>query len=172
MEEWKDVVGWESYYEVSSLGVVRSKKRKVKTTLGIAEKGGQVIKPIFHKSSKYMVVNLSNGEIRKSALIHRIVLEAFYGSPLKGYEACHNNGIRSDNRLENLRWDTRKNNHADKILHGTEQRGSKNGNAKVTEEIALLAKYGKDSLSNLASKFQLSKSTLSNIRYGQTWKHL
>ncbi len=171
-EQWKDVVGWENFYEVSNLGSIRSKKRKVKTSFGIAEKGGKVLKPIFHKTNKYMIVNLSTATERKTELVHRIVLMAFVGFPRDGFEACHNNGVRSDNRLENLRWDTKKNNHADKLIHGTAQRGHKNGNAKVSLEVAKLVKFGTEPLKKIANQYQLKIKTLGNIRYGQTWKHL
>lgn len=50
--------------------------------------------------------------------VHTAVLLAFVGERPEGLEACHNNGIPSDNRLENLRWDTRSSNRRDTILHG------------------------------------------------------
>lgn len=49
---------------------------------------------------------------------HRAVLLAFIGPCLDGMECCHNNGDPLDNRLENLRWDTRQANTIDKINHG------------------------------------------------------
>ena len=164
MEIWKDIPSYEGHYQVSNLGNVKSIKYSRQ----------RILKPATNIHGYFMVC-LHVKNTQKLITIHSLVSMAFLNhKPNKTHEIVidHINNLKTDNRLENLRWDTRKNNHADKILHGTEQRGSKNGNAKVTEEIALLAKYGKDSLSNLASKFQLSKSTLSNIRYGQTWKHL
>jgi len=73
-----------------------------------------------------------NGKI-KMIFAHRLVLEVFVGLCPKGMQTCHNNGIRDDNRLENLRWDTYKNNNADKIKHGTQQRGEGHGSAKLKE---------------------------------------
>lgn len=67
----------------------------------------------------YAQVTLYRDRERYSRHIHRLVLEAFVGPCPEGMEACHNNGDASDNRLENLRWDTRSNNHRDKIRHGT-----------------------------------------------------
>lgn len=51
--------------------------------------------------------------------VHRLVLEAFRGTCPQGMEGCHNDGNRANCALDNLRWDTPMNNHADKIRHGT-----------------------------------------------------
>ena len=51
--------------------------------------------------------------------VHRLVLEVFVGPQPNGCEGCHNNSDRSDNRLVNLRWDTRKGNVADAVRAGT-----------------------------------------------------
>ena len=51
--------------------------------------------------------------------VHRLVLETFIGPAPKGYDGCHNNSDRSDNRVTNLRWDTRKGNVADAVKAGT-----------------------------------------------------
>lgn len=50
---------------------------------------------------------------------HQIILETFIGLCPKGMETCHNNGIKMDNRLKNLRWDTRKSNGIDRRNHNT-----------------------------------------------------
>jgi hypothetical protein len=54
-------------------------------------------------------------------------------------EACHGDGDSANNRLGNLRWDTPTNNHADKILHGTTNRGERSGTAKLTDAAVGLA---------------------------------
>ena len=53
--------------------------------------------------------------------IHRSVALAFLGETPDGMEVCHNNGIKSDNRLENLRFDTRSKNMLDVIRHRYEK---------------------------------------------------
>jgi hypothetical protein len=70
-------------------------------------------------NSRYQQVMLHTDRGYRPYSVHRLVLEAFVGPSPEGMEACHNNGIRTDNRLENLRWDTRSNSHRDKIRHGT-----------------------------------------------------
>lgn len=63
----------------------------------------------------YLMVTLG----KERLYVHRLVLEAFVGPSLPGMHGCHNNGKPSDNRIENLRWDTRAGNFADKWKHGT-----------------------------------------------------
>src|SRR3546814_4878852 len=73
---------------------------------------------------------------RRCAYVHDLVTEAFIGPKPRGLEVCHNNGTRNDNRLVNLRYDTRSANAMDRHLHGTlpNIRGEECLSAKLTEE--------------------------------------
>lgn len=170
-EIWKNVVGWEDFYEVSNLGNVRSKVRIGKTSFGERNYGGNQVKKISHNSG-YDVVNLTIKGKRKQALVHRLVLESFVGLSNGDFECCHNNGNRKDNRLENLRWDTRKNNHADKIAHGTAQVGERNGFSKLTEKQAKYIKRSDEASLVLAVRYGVSKGCIEKVKYGYSWKHL
>ena len=105
--EWRDVTEFEGFYEVSSAGEVRNAR-----TL-------HILKPASWKG--YLRVNLQ-GKTRK---VHRIVAFAFHGEPHDGQEVCHNNGMSTDNRAENLRWGTRSENTVDKVKHGTHPMAAK-----------------------------------------------
>lgn len=82
----------------------------------------------------------------------------------KGQHGCINPG--------HLRWDTRAGNHADKKLHGTHLQGEAIGNHKLTEadvrEIKRLRAEGA-SVSDLASRFRVSRSAISKINVGKAW---
>jgi hypothetical protein len=66
--------------------------------------------------------------------ISREVLKAFVGPPPVGKnDACHNDGDRTNNHVDNLRWDSRQGNVADKKAHGTLIRGERLQQAKLTE---------------------------------------
>jgi hypothetical protein len=58
-------------------------------------------------------------------LIYRLALEAFIGPCPPGMEGCHNNGDAADDRLENLRWDTKSSNARDSVWHGTHDRAKR-----------------------------------------------
>jgi hypothetical protein len=74
--------------------------------------GPRLLRPITTQYG-YQQVNID----RRIVFLHRVVLLAFVGPRPANCEACHSNGIRSDNRLANLRWDTRESNVADRVRH-------------------------------------------------------
>ncbi|NBW18366.1 MAG: hypothetical protein EBR82_61365 [Caulobacteraceae bacterium] len=172
MEEvWKDCYGWESFYEVSNLGNIRSKKRPVPTQFGITTRGGVSIKKIVAKNG-YECVNLTGGGKRRQELVHRLVLLSFIGEPEKGRQACHNDGVRHNNKLQNLRWDSISGNHADKKKHGTWQIGEKNPYAKLTNQQAREIKNSKESLKVLAKKYGVSVGCISRVQHKQSWVNI
>ena len=100
-EEWRDIRGYEGYYQVSNFGNVR----------GIARRGcsGKVLKPSL-STTGYPFVVLSVGCEAKSRKIHRLVAEAFVPNPDGLPEVNHINGDKEDFRIENLEWVTHKEN--------------------------------------------------------------
>lgn len=170
-EIWKDCYGWENFYEVSSHGRVKSKKRPVTTRFGIAMRGGIILSSFVSKTG-YVSVNLTGNNIRKQELVHRLVLFAFCGIPQDGFQACHKNGVRTDNNLINLRWGSILSNHKDKYEHGTAPIGSKNPHSRLNEDQAKIVKYSGRPLKELAKEYDVSFGCVDKIRYGQTWKHI
>lgn len=118
--EWRPISGYEGYYEVSNEGVIRSLDRDIEHAVsGTIRRRGRIIRLKPHKDG-YQVATLHKEGRRKNRMVHQIVLEAFVGPCPPGQQTCHNNGDPSDNRIENLRWDTPKENMADKRRHGTD----------------------------------------------------
>ncbi len=114
MERWLPVVGYEGIYEVSDQGRVRSLDRI--DTRGHARRE-KVLRP--RKTTRdHLAVALYADSVRTDFQVHRLVLEAFVGPRPAGMEGCHWNDIPTDNRLENLRWDTRSANVADSVRNG------------------------------------------------------
>jgi hypothetical protein len=118
VEQWRPVIGFEELYEVSDLGRVRSLPRKVKRRFVYATLNGKVLRP-FPNNQGYLQVTLVGEGQRRKLLVHRMVLAAFTGPCPQGMEGCHEDGDHLNNRLDNLRWDTPKKNHADRVRHGT-----------------------------------------------------
>jgi hypothetical protein len=102
MEIWKDVLGYEEFYEVSDLGNFRYRP---KTKLG---KGGCVIflegkhLPVNKNIHNYTTVCLTKDKISKKMPLHRVVYETFVSTIEKGMVINHINGLKNDNRLVNL----------------------------------------------------------------------
>lgn len=170
-EVWKDVLGWESLYEVSDLGAVRSKRRQGTGSRSYRWYGGGLVKP-FQMSNGYLCVNLTKSGVRQQRTVHSLVLISFAGEPPRGQECCHNNGIRSDCRLSNLRWDTRSANHADKHLHGTAQIGERNGSHKLTDSVVASIRRGEMTVADAAAKCGASKETVRRAKRLESWRHV
>ena len=100
-ETWRSVVG-SSVFEVSDYGRVRNAKTGV-------------VRKLQARPSGHLTVRFEN----KTRHVHRMVLEAFVGPAPENTECCHNNGDPQDNRVANLRWDTRSSNRRDSVNHGT-----------------------------------------------------
>lgn len=120
-----------------------------------------------------MTLLVSLGRARFGQRVHRIVLETFVGPCPDGMEGCHNDGNPINNRVDNLRWDTRASNRADMLVHGTTTKppthwGEDHHNAKMTDaEVAEVARSD-EPLSVAARKYDVSKQTIWRIRNGKT----
>jgi hypothetical protein len=107
-EIWKAIPGWEGLYEVSSIGRVRSVGRYVAYRHGLRWCEGRIRAIKTYQGYNYVnLVFSDNGrQIEKRCLVHRLVAEAFLPNPEKKRCVDHLNTIRTDNRVENLRWVT------------------------------------------------------------------
>lgn len=124
-EVWKDIEGWEDRYQVSDHGRVRSKDVHQVDRLGRSWRKKGTIHGVHKKPNGYVYVNLSRGGRKQRRYVHQLVLETFVGPRPAGYEACHANGVRDDNRLSNLRWDTVSENRLDITRMGRHSQGNK-----------------------------------------------
>lgn len=124
---------------------------------------------------KYLSINTNVSGKHITVSVHRLVCEAFHGPCPAGQETAHNNGVKTDNRADNLRWDTRPGNMADKLVHGTMYQGTRHDRAKVSEDqvrsIRSRWTAGETQIS-LASAYGLAQSQIGRICRRESWKHL
>lgn len=180
-ERWLPVLGFEGFYEVSDHGRVRSLERIVPVsgrTDGQTHKRvrGRVLKPGL--SGGRPVVNLHSDVDRRHAMVHHLVLEAFDGPCPDGQECRHLNDNRSDNRLANLVWGTRRENMADRKRNGLRRRGVRgeaNSASKLTEDDVRLIRHLREgglSFEKIGRRVGVSWHTVRRIATGETWSWL
>lgn len=133
------------------------------------------LKPVRDRGG-YLYIHLCKNGGPHTRKIHRLVLETYVGPCPDGMECCHNNGICTDNRLENLRWDTHSNNAYDSVKHGTwaDNRGEKHGRAKLNELqvriIRRLLEFGNMTQREIAPIFGIHETIISKIKSRKIWK--
>jgi hypothetical protein len=105
-EIWKDVVGYEGLYQVSNLGKVRSCDFYRNGINGFKKLyKGKILNGVIQKSG-YIAYDLHKNNKRKNIRGHVIVAKSFFGDESKSKVVNHKNGIKTDNRIENLEWVT------------------------------------------------------------------
>jgi hypothetical protein len=110
-EVWKDIVGYEGLYEVSSLGNVKSLPKTRRGRAGVKIRvTGRILRP--WKKNKYDFVGLAKDGVKTEFYVHRLVASSFLGEK-HGLEVNHKDGDRNNNSIENLEWVT----HAQNIKH-------------------------------------------------------
>jgi hypothetical protein len=165
-EEWRPVKG-EPDYEVSSTGRVRcvAVRRYLKP--------GDIVSSHVGNNG-YVSVSLNQWP----RTVHRLVCAAFHGdAPPNRREVAHNNGRKTDNRAENLRWASRVENCADVKIHGTENapKGQAHGRAVLTEEQAkdaLRRVRSGETQKAVAQSLGVARTTVNAIACKRNWKHL
>lgn len=175
-EQWKDVVGWEKAYEVSNLGNVRSKDRWfISARKQRRFYKGYLLTPHPDKDG-YLKVILRYRGTSKNKLVHRLVLESYDGPCPKKCQGCHNDGDKTNNTPPNLRWDTSKNNNADKRKHETLLLGEGCHFSKLkNSEVSLIKKLLCEStipMTKIRKMFKISRYTVTNINNGYRWSHI
>lgn len=170
--KWTDIPGWETRYEISENGLVRSKDMMVNAKGGAkATRKGRLLK-LVAKNSGYYCVTLTNGVDRPQISVHRLVARAFIGECPIGLHVLHGDGNRTNNHYTNLRYGTPADNHEDTLKHGHRLMGDTHPLAKLKENDVRFIRETKESIVDLAKKFNISRAHIHSIRKKRTWAHI
>lgn len=164
-EVWKDVIGYESIYEVSNFGRVKSiKSKKEKLLKGRDDSNG------------YLKVALYKNKTCIQKKIHRLVALVFIENPYNKKTVNHINGIKSDNRLKNLEWATYSENSKHSFDNNLQapRKGVENNKAKLTEHQVLEIRNYKGIFNTyeLGIMYGVNNTTIGSILNRKTWKHI
>lgn len=117
-EIWKDIIGYEGLYQVSSLSRVKRVQREVYHPLNGTYIRKELMKQPYINKKGYCIVGLSNNGVKVNMKLHRIVASAFIPNPNNYPQINHKNGNKSDNRVVNLEWCTGKHNIQHAVKNG------------------------------------------------------
>ncbi len=172
-EEWR-VVSWCPDYDVSNIGRVRRVRNVCRAN------SGRVMLPALTHGG-YLAVNLRlRGQVKRR-FVHRLVVEAFMGAVAQDLQVNHLNGVKTDNRAENLEIVTRSGNMAHAHSNGlmtTERpscRGERNRQARLTERVVLQARGARQRgvlLRELAGEYGGTTAAIHAAVTGKNWKYL
>ena len=168
-EEWRPVIGYEGWYDVSSLGKVR------RIMAGPGAKPGHILRPTPGTNGYSQVLLWRHGG-RRTVGIHRLVAQAFLGLSPVGYQVNHKDGHKANNCASNLEWVTHSQNtrHAYELGRMPPMLGEGNGNAKLSEADvrAIRAARGEIVERELAATYGVCRANIGHIQRRTTWRHI
>lgn len=164
-EDWRAIPGYEGLYEVSTEG-------RIKSLAG--PKSPRIM--LFNNCRGYRTVELWKDRTGKRFTVHRIVCLAFQGPRPDGFDINHKNGVKSDNRNQNLEYVTKSENRKHAFATGLQtNNGIKHSQHKLSEEdvrairnlICEMVPY-----KDIAPIYGVTASAIASIKLGRTWAHL
>ncbi|MFA0233806.1 HNH endonuclease [Vibrio sp. 10N.222.55.C7] len=134
------------------------------------DKTGQIRKNSLNSSGYIQHMEVEG----KHPLLHRLLAQTFIPNPEDKPYINHRNGIKDDNRLENLEWCTPSENtlHALEIGLQKPNQGGEHGCAKLTDEDVLAIHSDPRKSGVICKEYGITRTTLYHIRHKKTWKHL
>jgi len=172
-EIWKDIKGYEGFYQVSNFGRVKSLNRIIIHGNNTINRNGKVLKP-YTSNKGYLVVDLYNGK-RFAVKVHRLVGLTFIPNPLNLPQINHKDCNNQNNYVDNLEWCDNSQNQLHAYANGLHEikYGENSPRGKLTniqaEEIRALK--GKISLRKIGEIYGISHKSVLNIFNNKTYNN-
>jgi len=168
-EIWKDIDGYEGYYQVSNMGRVRSLDRLVEhPTNGARVLNGELRKLKTHRSGYHHLGLTKDGET-KYRLVHRLVAQAFIPNPESKPQVNHIDGVKTNNNVSNLEWAT----HKENTVHAVENKLIKTKLSKK-DVLEIRCRYNEkgESPLKLAEEYSVTRWAIYDVVNYINWKHI
>ena len=165
-KEWRPIL--DNKYEVSNSGEIR------RLAGGPGAQPGRRLRPTINRYG-YVQQKVYVGHRPKTFTIHVLVALAWHGPRPEGMEINHKNGIKTDNRPENLEYVTMQENKAHGSRLGLLPHGERNGRAKLTEDQVREIRHMNSNgigQNRLAQMFGVSKFNIYSIVHHHTWRSI
>lgn len=175
-EVWKDIEGFESFYQVSSAGRIKSLSRKIiRKRSSVEETLPERIMSVKKRTNYYPKVSLSkNGKVRYFK-VHKLVALAFLQKDSAKNQVNHVDGDKTNNNVANLEWispsDNIKHARDSGLIIDKSRKGNKRLNLAQVVFFKILHSEG-FSYEKIGKIFNISRCTISDAVTGRTWKHL
>ncbi len=172
-ETWKDIKGYEGFYQISNLGRVKSLKRKAKCRNGFRTVQERILKSC-KDSSGYFGVPLIKDKHRFYR-IGKLIVQHFISNPQNKPCVNHVDGNKQNDKIDNLEWCTYAENNKHAYKTGLKSnKGEKQSHHLLTEKEIRQIRSLKNRLSQkeIAMQYNVDASTISNIMTRKNWTHL
>lgn len=175
-EIWKDVVGYEGFYQVSNLGRVKSVERAITEKSGKVRTMKQIIRKQQSCKNGYFYLTMTKNKNMKLKTVHRMVSEAFLIPILNKIFVNHKDGVKHNNCIWNLEWCSKSENelHAYRVLGKINiQKGSSNLNKRIKiKQFDLDGNFIKehDSIKIAALETKTNRQKISSVASGKRTK--
>jgi hypothetical protein len=163
-EVWKDIPGLEGRYQASNFGGIRSCiDGRIRVRKTAANRQGYIVLPIKDAQGKYF-----------TKYVHRLIALAFIPNPVRLKDVNHKNGIKSDNRIENLEWCSRQYNvrHAYDTGLNKPLSGFDNPNNKLDKEQIISIFNDNRTTDQICDAFKISTALVIQIKNGSAWSSI
>lgn len=173
IEWWKEIAGYEGYYEVSNLGNVRTIPRTyMHPKKGIRHIKQHIVNKRVDKNG-YILTSLSKDGNSKTFKVHRLVANAFIPNPENKEQVNHKFGIKADNRSHQLEWST----NLENSIHARQiglinQLGEENKFSKLNNEQVLEIYNSTLTTIELSAMYNTCRSNVYHIKRGLSWTHI
>lgn len=167
-EVWK-VIPDHTNYEASDRGRIR------RAAGGKGTRAGRAPKLKFDRVGYAYFTPSTGGVAGKHLRVHIAVAAAFHGPRPPGMSIDHVNGVRTDNRPDNLQYVTHAENMKRAAGLGLMARGERHRHARLTEASVLSIRErhaGGETQSSIARSYGVHVVTVSDVILGKTWKHI